>query len=84
VRYDDSPHWDGLRALVDAIRGTNTATVIPWINQFETNELGYRRRMGCRILGTAHGCVFWSYFPKTCIFPGPQMKVNWPDAQTGR
>ncbi len=79
VRYDGSPHSAGIQALEAAIRGTNIESVILWINQFIVDEVGYRRRMACRILGTVHGCVFWSFFPKTCVFPGPQVKLQWPD-----
>lgn len=79
VHYDGSPHSAGIQALEAAIRGTNIESVILWINQFIVDEVGYRRRMACRILGTVHGCVFWSFFPKTCVFPGPQVKLQWPD-----
>jgi hypothetical protein len=78
VRYDESPHSVGLRGLEDGIRGTNIQTVILWNHKLELSDIGYRRRMEYRILGTAHGCVFWSYFPKACVFPGPQLNVVWP------
>lgn len=78
VRYDDSPHSKGLQGLETAIRGSTIETVILWNHRFETSDVSYRRRMEYRILGTAHGCVFWSYFPKVCVFPGPQLNVVWP------
>lgn len=79
VRYDGSPHSAGLQALEAAIRGTNIETVILWINQFVVDDVGYRRRMAYRILGTVHGCLFWSFFPTACVFPGPQVNLKWPD-----
>jgi hypothetical protein len=60
VRYDGATHSARLQALEDAIRGrtwTNLESVILWINQFFVDEVGYRRRMACGILGTARGCA---------------------------
>jgi hypothetical protein len=78
VRYDESPHSLGLRGLEDAIRGTNIHTLVLWNHKLEISDVGYRRRMEYRILGTVHGCEFWSYFPKVCVFPGPQLSIVWP------
>jgi hypothetical protein len=77
VRYDESPHAVGFRGLEKAIQGTNIHTVILWNHQLEVSGAGYRRRMEYRVLGTVQGCVFWRYFPKTCVFPGPHVSVVW-------
>ncbi len=78
VRYDESPHSIGFQRLQEAIRGTNIQTVILWNHRMEVSEVGCRRRMEYRVLGTVDGCVFWSYFRKACVFPGPQVNVVWP------
>lgn len=77
VRYDESPHSIGLQGLEDVMRGTNIQSVILWNHKVAFSEIGYRRRMEYRILGTVHGCAFWSYFPKACVFPGPELDVVW-------
>ena len=84
VRYDESPHSFGLRGLEDAIRGTNIQTVILWNHKLELSNVGFRRRMEYRVLGTVHGCLFWNYFSKTCVFPGPQLNVDWPPEKLTR
>lgn len=78
VRYDDTPHSVGLRGLEEVIQGSNIETLVLWNHQLELTDTGYHRRMEYRILGTLHGAAFWTYFPKTCVFPGPQCNVVWP------
>lgn len=78
VRYDATTHSIGFKKLEEAIRGTNIQSLILWNHKIDLTETNYRQRQEYRILGTVHGCVFWSYFPKVCVFPGPELNIIWP------